>query len=202
MSPTISGCGASPTQPAGRRLLRRCSRCTTRDCCCQGLLLQTQGADRRIPALAPLVAEPHSTLVLHRPERRALVRLDGAWSGGQVGEDPLRRYAKLLRPGRNAGPLGSAVLVARPPGLRMPRLLLHEPALGLVVWSGLAGTALHDLLDTDITAAARRLGTALRALHQADAAGMLPVRDAGVKFAWLRVWGIGCATTSRRWRRI
>ncbi|MGH8875440.1 MAG: hypothetical protein ACRDVM_09355, partial [Acidimicrobiia bacterium] len=63
-----------------------------------GLLLQADGADRRLPALAPVVALPGATLVVHRPERRAVVRLTKAVPGLSV---RLPAFAKLVKPGRS-----------------------------------------------------------------------------------------------------
>lgn len=83
-----------------------------------GVVLQAGGADRRLPALATVVADPAATLVAHRPERRAVVRLDsdaadevlaapleprsGEAAGGalrQAGAPGPQRRARQDRPG-------------------------------------------------------------------------------------------------------
>ncbi len=65
-----------------------------------GVLLQPGGCDRRLSGLRSLVALPESTLIAHRPERRAVVKLDG-----RAGT----RFAKVLRQSQ----VGSVVRLGR-----------------------------------------------------------------------------------------
>ena len=128
-----------------------------------GLLVQRNGADRRLPAVADVLARADAALVVHRPERRAVVR---------IGTGEQATWAKLVRPER-AGALaagGSADL-----GVRTPRLLGCDRAAGTTRWATLAGRPLHDVLDRpDGEAAAAAAGAATAALHRAGLAG-LPV---------------------------
>lgn len=58
-----------------------------------GVLLQIGGADRKLTGLAPLVAQPGAELLVHHPERRAVVRLQG---------ETAFCYGKVVRPSRAA----------------------------------------------------------------------------------------------------
>ncbi|WP_026874989.1 hypothetical protein [Jiangella gansuensis] len=127
-----------------------------------GVVLQPGGADRRLPVLAELVRRPGSRLLVHRPERRAVVRL--RWDGEVA-------YAKVVRPGRSAdlaerlGTLGGGPFA-------VPRVLDHRPDDGVVVLSELPGPTLHEAgaePGRDVTAAWRSAGEALR--HLQDGAG-------------------------------
>ncbi|MBA3955439.1 MAG: hypothetical protein H0X58_02080 [Acidimicrobiia bacterium] len=126
-----------------------------------GVMLQRRGVDRRLPALAGIVADEEAALVVHRPERRAVVRRTrpGATT-----------YLKVVRPGR------ALPATLELPGLRVPAVLASEPARGTVEYAELAGRTLHDLLgdagltaDVDITLsrAFHGAGRAVRALHSA-----------------------------------
>jgi len=95
-----------------------------------GVVLQAGGADRRLPALATVVADPAATLVAHRPERRAVVRLDSD-AADEVLAAPLEprsgeaagvRYAKLVRPGRSGGLVKTAQAAFTLACMRTPEL--------------------------------------------------------------------------------
>ncbi len=128
------------------------------------VVLQPDGADRRLPSLAPLVARPGAALVAHRPERRAVVRLaDGT-------------YAKVVRPDRTAE-VARAARNATATGLRVPEVLDVDPVAGVVTTSALPGRTLHDLLragSADVPGAAREVGRVLASLHAS------PLRPGGV----------------------
>ena len=62
-----------------------------RSCAGAGVLLQRRGADRRLPALTDALADGAATLVVHRPERRAVVRRT---------RSSATTYVKMVRPGR------------------------------------------------------------------------------------------------------
>ncbi len=147
-----------------------------------GVLLQRRGADRRLPALADVVTDGAATLVVHRPERRAVVRRTR--SGATT-------YVKMVRPGR-ALP-GSAEL----PGVRVPVVLAAAPHRGMVEHAELAGRALHDLLrdagsgsgrtDT-VSRAFGAVGRTVRALHDCTPPAGLPIHQADCEVAITARW--------------
>lgn len=150
-----------------------------------GVLLQPAGADRRLPDLAAVSARPDATLVVHRPERRATVRLDAGPGLATT------RWAKLVRPGRTLPMLAAAQAAATHAPFSIPRLVAHEPHRGLTVWSGLTGATLRSLLaGVDVTQACRRLGQGLRALHGQAASEVdhWTVRDAATEYRWTGEW--------------
>jgi len=147
----------------------------------RGILLQAAGADRRLPALALLAARGDTTLVVHRPERRAVVRLSGG-----------AHFAKVVRPERVDGLLRGGRVVPAAARIATPRVDLVDASCGLVVSDAVAGTALHDRFgDVDAPAAWRAAGAALRRLHDSlatlDPAG-LPRHDAAVEAAVVTNW--------------
>jgi Ser/Thr protein kinase RdoA (MazF antagonist) len=147
-----------------------------------GVLLQAQGADRRLLALAPLVARADASLLVHRAERRAVVRLQA--SNGA-------RYAKVVRPERTEAILatGRAGQCLAGTAITTPRLLQADFASGVMVWSGLAGTSLYDLSGSDrLIPAARVMGKALRALHAAAVPADARAHSALEEIACLRIW--------------
>lgn len=147
----------------------------------RGVLLQTGGADRRLRTLAALRARPGASLVVHRPERRAVVRLGGDQGGPE-------RYVKVVRPGRTEAVVATAAAVTEL-AFVTPRLLAHDPQCGYVVVSALPGTSLRDLLAAgDATGAAAAAGHALRDFHDTRAGDGLPVRDAATECRWVGVW--------------
>lgn len=125
------------------------------------LTLQGDGADDKMPTLAAWVARSNTTLLVHRPTRRAVLR---TLFDGQTA------YAKLVPPKSAASLLESALRVQHIQGVgfAVPRLLhtQHSHDTGCVVWSELPGRSVHALLETPaFTEAARGTGRALRALH-------------------------------------
>ncbi len=125
-----------------------------------GVLLQAGGADRRLQCLCELVSRPGATLLSHRPERRAVLRLEG--QGGP-------RYGRVLRPSRLNETLASArhLLAAEGLGFTLPRILETDERRGFVAWSALEGASLHELLGVPprLVPALRAAGEALRTLH-------------------------------------
>lgn len=156
-----------------------------------GVLLQAGGADRRLPALRQMLRNPAATLLSHRPERRAVVRL--ARAGGAD-------YAKVVPPTAtrrlaDAADRASRLEVA---GVRVPRLLAVDAQGGVTLWSGLPGRALFDLLGRDeLVDAAGRVGTALRALHGTPAPERLPRHTALDEAHVLDVWVTRLVTFAR-----
>jgi len=146
------------------------------------VLLHARGADRRLPGLAPLLARPGATLVSHRAERRAVVRLDDG-SG--------LRYAKVVRPERLDGIVAAGRTAERlaGAGFRAPLLLAVDPPAGVSVWSALHGSTLHELAGTPAFAtAAGAAGAALRSLHDAASPGPLQPHPPEEEARCLRSW--------------
>ncbi|PZR52655.1 hypothetical protein DNL40_11135 [Xylanimonas oleitrophica] len=160
------------------------------------LVLQPQGADRRLPALQGLLADPGARLVAHRPERRAVVRR--RTGGGTAGRTA---YAKTVRASR-FGALVDAARAAEALPLRTPAVLDADPATAVVTLGALPGRPLHDLLDDPLAlVAARHLGTALARLHALPVPAGTAVHDAEAEAAVTRRWaeharayGLGPAT--------
>ncbi|SKA01944.1 Phosphotransferase enzyme family protein [Marinactinospora thermotolerans DSM 45154] len=125
----------------------------------EGVLLQPDGADRRLPRVRALV-RAGGRLVAHRPERRAVVRTD-------------RGYVKAVRPGREAALVARFEQAERLAGtaFAVPRLL-EDMGEGATLWSALPGEPLTRpaaggrvgdwLLDW------YRAGAALAVLHAAE----------------------------------
>jgi hypothetical protein len=127
------------------------------------VLLQGGGADAKLRGLAPLLAGPGAELLVHRPERRAVVRLDRPAGP---------RYAKVVPPERAAG-LATSWQEARRLGagaFATPELVETDLEAGVLVTSQLPGTALYELLGSQQLAGAAALaGAALGALHRSQA---------------------------------
>jgi phosphotransferase family enzyme len=147
------------------------------------VLLQARGADRRLRSLAPLASRPGSTLLAHRAERRAVLR---------IGTGPGQRYARVLPPERVA----AAARVLRT-GRRLLDGALATPvptevdeSRGVIVTPALPGTPLHELLGSrEGLEHAGAVGRALRALHAAapspELASHGPVEEARVLKEWI-----------------
>ncbi|MDN5716416.1 MAG: aminoglycoside phosphotransferase family protein [Janibacter sp.] len=123
------------------------------------LVLQHGGADRRLTALAPLVAAG-AELVVHRPERRAVVRAtDG---------DQQTVWTKVVRSRRAADLVRRMRAAAAVPGLTAPDVTAWDEQTGTIALSTLPGTPLHDLLTGDLTDdVAAGVGRAVATLHGA-----------------------------------
>lgn len=143
-----------------------------------GVLLQLRGADRRLRALPTLLRRPGAALVVHRPERRAVVRLTAA-SGGAA------TYAKVVRSAAAATAGAQAAAVVP---LRTPKLLGVEERV--LRWSQLPGVPLHTVLaETGTISRLPAVGRAVRALHDTVPPPGARLHDAtaevGVIDAWL-----------------
>ncbi|GAB4426395.1 MAG: hypothetical protein Kow0031_06160 [Anaerolineae bacterium] len=146
------------------------------------ILLQSHGADRHLPGLAALLAQPDARLLVHRPERRAVVRL-------QTASGPV--FAKLVRPDKVAALVASHLVVGRLVGQQfaVPQLLEVDEPRGITLWSALLGRSLYDLVgEAEFVPAARLAGSALRALHNAAAPASLSVHSAASEGAVLQSW--------------
>lgn len=147
------------------------------------LLLQHKGADRRLSGLAPLLKKPAAKLLVHRPERRAVVRLK------EKGTD---QFIKIVRPERLEAMVKGGVMAQKLVGdkLATPTLLDVNLAMGTATWSALPGKSLNDLLNHDeITEAASKAGWALQVLHRtqlpADIGCHKAQDEARVLVSWL-----------------
>lgn len=136
------------------------------------VVTQCDGADRRLTVLDGLLDDADTTLVAHRPERRAVVRhREGA--AGPV-------FTKVVRPGR-AAPIARTLLAMAAPDHgaprrgdrhwpRVPRVVAFDDDRGTVTTTALPGRTLHELWSRPgtlgATAKAMTLtGQALAALH-------------------------------------
>jgi aminoglycoside phosphotransferase (APT) family kinase protein len=131
------------------------------------VVLQPHGADRRLPALKRMLSAPNSTLIVHRPERRAVVRLGGKRT----------TYAKILTPRRAAKAAAAHSLAGSAAGLAVPRLVHADIDAGILEWDQLEGRALADLLtDSHVPqrALARHGAAVARAIAALHAKTVLP----------------------------
>jgi hypothetical protein len=97
--------------------------------------------DARLPGLASWVARPGSTLVVHRPGRRAVLRVDG---------DGRSSYVKVARPRAvrravDAHRTVASLLSGRPGAPAVPVVETVGPGEGWFRVSGLPGRSLLDL---------------------------------------------------------
>lgn len=131
----------------------RIARSTPRAAVRGRLVLHNAGADRRLPALGPLLDRPGSRLIAHRPERRAVVALDDG-----------ARYAKLV-PARKVTALRRSVRRAEQLPIRTPRRVGADND-AMVVTGALPGTPLADPLHGPrALEALRAVGAAVARLH-------------------------------------
>lgn len=148
------------------------------------VLLQTGGADRVLRPLAPLLAQPGRELIVHRPERRAVVRSAGSATGeGFIKVMPQRRLQQLVERER--------ILRQAPMrGFALPSLLKVDEAAGAIAFAAAPGASLHDLLESTSIDTMRAVGRALRGLHHVhDVSAVLsghgPAEEVGVLSRWL-----------------
>lgn len=145
-----------------------------------GVLLQAGGADRRLRDLAPLVARPAAELLVHRPERRAVVRL-------QDGPESDTTFAKVLRPDAAQAAADRGEAAAGAVGLPTPRLL--AVAGGATTWSELRGVPLAEMLDGDgATERLRSVGAAIRRVHEATPPAAATSHDAAAEVEVVDTW--------------
>ncbi len=136
------------------------------------LVLQAGGADRRLTTLAPLV-DAGAELVVHRPERRGVVRTD---------EGEGLTFTKVVRPRRTAGIVHRMEQAAAVPGLRAPHVTGADERAGTIRMSTLPGRTLHDLLTGGVPeGVARSVGEAVRTLHSATEVEGVPGHDLGAE---------------------
>lgn len=146
------------------------------------VLLQGRGADRRLPGLRPLLAQPGAKLLVHRPERRAVVRLEGP-------DGP--RFAKVVRPEQTTDLVESCLAAQALAGdaFTTPALLEIDSKAGVVISSALPGTSLYELVgQPELVAAAQRAGAALRGLHATPPVTALGRHQAAAERGLLQRW--------------
>lgn len=158
-----------------------------------GVLLHHNGADRRLRGLAGLAGRAGADVVVHRPERRAVVRLT---------ELVETRYVKIVRPAAIGSLVAAAAHAGGAADVAVPTLLHVDADRGWTTWSALPGASLHELAGAPrrgdavgrpgapgYVQAAGMAGQALRALHALPARPDLPVHDgrheADVVTQWL-----------------
>lgn len=147
-----------------------------------GLLLQFGGADRRLIGLASLVAQPQAHLLVHRPERRAVVHLHGPEGECFAKVVPPRRVAALATTLHQIAALAEGQFAT-------PQVLSNDLKKGILWLSPLAGTSLYDLLGTDeFLAAAALTGQTLRRLHQLAPPAQVTVHSAAEEVQVLERW--------------
>ncbi|RJP17130.1 MAG: aminoglycoside phosphotransferase family protein [Candidatus Abyssobacteria bacterium SURF_5] len=148
----------------------------------RGILLQAEGADRRLPALASLVARPGALLVSHRPEQRAVVRLELA--------DGLF-YAKVVIPDRAQGLAYRVRAVQKLVDnfFSIPKLAKADLNSGILVFSALPGQSLYDLLNSQSLAdGAQAAGKALRKLHSVSDSVRAPRHGISEEIETIKFW--------------
>lgn len=147
-----------------------------------GVVLHRGGVDRRLPPLRRLLDDPAAALVVHRPERRAVVRIDPPATGGT------RRWVKLVRPDHVAGLLERTAWLD-PLGSAVPRLLDVRAREGMTVWADLPGVPLTELLDGPRSGdAMARTGALLRRLHDIAPPPGAAAHDAAAEVRVLQRW--------------
>lgn len=150
------------------------------------VLVQARGADRRLRALPGLLAEAGATLLVHRPERRAVVHRPGDGAGD---------YLRVVRPGRTE-PLVRAAsdavgLLAGLPAVTAPMVSAVDDDAGVLVTTGLPGRSLRELGGAGAAAAvtgAAGLGRLLRHLGRVERPGHLARRDHRAELTWVGTW--------------
>ncbi len=155
------------------------------------VLLQSDGADRRLPGIDRVCGLLESSeLLVHRPERRAVLR--GRCEGNTV-------YAKVTRPGAstiaaiNAGQLGARSVFRD--SVSSPQLIQAEPDQGVAIWSEVPGVSLHDLLAAhtpphahEIKRIAFAISTSLAQIHTSPPMPTQPLHSPDDEAAILSRW--------------
>lgn len=150
------------TERVAEQIGRRCpgARVRVEPAADGAVVLQPDGADRRLPGLRDVLARDGTTLVSHRPERRAVVRRDGIAGTS---------FVKAVRPARVHGLLGPLRDLARAETrpFAIPEIEAVDEAEGTVTLAALPGAPLHDrpaAAATGVVSCA--VGRALRWMHE------------------------------------
>ena len=149
-----------------------------------GLVLQPGGADRKLSGVRRLAESAGATVVAHRPEKRAVLRL--ALPGAET------TYVKVVRPRRVERTLSGAGVTVD--GVATAQLRAVDRQRGTVTFAELPGRTLYDLLgdhtvtDGEIEKVGYAVGEAVRRLHSTAARTDLPTHDAAAELAVTRRW--------------
>lgn len=146
-----------------------------------GVLVQHDGADRKLSALADRCAAG-GRLRAHRPERRAVVEVDGG-----------SRFVKIVRPDRVRALVQT--MARRFDGVPTPRVLEVEERTGSVTTAALPGDTLHALLTGDADAlpgTMHEIGATLGRLHAGPTRAGVAVHGPAAELAVVDRW-IGLA---------
>lgn len=146
------------------------------------ILLQANGADRCLVGLSGLLDEPSATMVLHRPERRAVVRLERQ---GTV------TFAKVVRPNRihELASIMLAVHALAAGHFRVPPITDLDVKHGILYLAKLPGHSLNDLLaGATATQAAAVAGVALRQLHKLPVPSQAQPHTATAEMTVIEKW--------------
>ena len=143
------------------------------------VVLQPDGADRRLPAVADLLADPQHRLISHRPEKRAVIRSSAG-------------YRKVVRPDAYPKALGGARLAGSLP-VGAPAVVDACPATGTITTEALPGRPLTQVLaGTAAIDACAAVGRRLAQLHRLNppAVGRVSIAEHGPdeEIAVLRRW--------------
>ncbi len=148
------------------------------------IFLQPGGADRRLVGLAPLLNQEQGEMIVHRPERRAVVRLR---QQGQL------LYAKVVRPERTAALVATMQQMQQLAAghFRTPAVQAYDAERGILYLTALPGKSVGDLLDEGALAmAAHHSGLILQRLHRfplpATAQPHTAEGEIGVMEKWLQ----------------
>lgn len=144
-----------------------------------GVLVQLDGADRKLRTLADRCAAG-GRLRAHRPERRAVVEVDGG-----------SRFVKVVRPDRVQALVQT--MSRRFDGVPTPQVVDVEERTGSVTTAALPGVTLHAMLtdgdgDGVVLDTMREIGASLGRLHAgptADVATHGPAAEIAVVDRWI-----------------
>jgi tRNA A-37 threonylcarbamoyl transferase component Bud32 len=148
------------------------------------LLLQPDGADRRIPVLHRVASAPGAALVAHRAEKRGSVR--------RVDHDGQTVYTKVVRPSHLSATMAGARV--RVDGVRVPKVTAVDPDDGTMDCRALPGRTLRDILadptttTAEVVAAGCAVGGAVARLHACPPPSSLRRHDATEEMAVTRRW--------------
>lgn len=177
------------------------------------VVLQPEGADRRLPGLVELVGRPGASLICHRPERRGVVRhldIDGPAEGRTSPAEGQIVYSKVVRASRLSGVV-AAIREAATTGLSVPIITDVDAERCSVTTAQLPGRTLHEILADPATPRAGLLllaghvGAMLTQLHACPPSDGAQVHDAAadvrITERWLghaAAYGLLDATVLRR----
>jgi hypothetical protein len=148
------------------------------------LLLQGGGEDRILGGLAAWLEKPGAQLIVHRPERRAVIRFVESSSGVSfIKFLPPRKIEALLAKEEvvRSGSSGASFL--------MPDVLEADARAGFVRYAAARGLSLHEQLPSIEAARLDAVGVALRELNEFPiGADGLPQHDASDEIAVVTKW--------------